>query len=131
MKHVRIIAYEIPGAIPMMRIRIENGDPLDAVTFPQDVNGQDHVIETAVPTKEIPSRVMAAGTDECEGIADFPGCNLLCSQDNAAGGMPRRGTEGIPFDAFKELTGVHLQDELLGNAGRLVETKPGVIQEGF
>ncbi len=121
MEDVGIGGKEVTGAVPVVGVRVQDGESPDAVFFPEVYDAEGHVVEAAVSPEVISSRMVAPGPDEGEGIANFPFGDLLTRHHHSHGGVPCGGAEGVPFYPFYQVRGVDLQDQLLRDRARLIE----------
>ena len=126
---VAVVEEELPGAVAVVGVGVEDREPPVAVLLPQVDDAERDVVEAAVSTEEVPPGVVPAGADEREGVADLPFGDLLPRHHHAARRMPGGGAERVPLHPFDQPRGMDLQNQFPRNGPRFVELDPLVPQD--
>lgn len=122
-----IVPHEITGSISVMRVGIHDGDSPERRRSPH-LRHRDHdVVEAAIPAEEAPTRVMAAGPDEAECIAERAGGDLRHTRHHTSHGGARCGSEGVGLNLGNQGRIVHAKDLLIRGEGALDEPNLGVL----
>src|SRR5512137_1776248 len=92
MKHVFMSEEELPGAVAVMRVRVDYGEPCPSAVLPSPGHGNRLVIDIASSIGIVPAGMVATNADEGQRIPHFPGENLVESHDHG----PRRASTHFP-----------------------------------
>ena len=101
-QHLGIVRHEIPCPIRVMGIRVQDGNPTEPPLSPRLADGDDHIVEAAIPSEIVSPCMVAPRPDEAEGIAKLSSTDSIHALHNAPHGGARRGSEWI---------GLHLGDQ--------------------
>jgi hypothetical protein len=128
-KNIRVFPDNVPCAVAMVRIGVEDGEPADAITVPEMGDGDGDVVETAVAAEEIPPGMVPARPYKGKGAIHLAEADFFCCRHDASDGGPGGASQRICLDLRNQLGHMDLEDELIVNLGASVEMKPLLLQE--
>jgi hypothetical protein len=111
----RIVLIHISGAITVVRISVQDGNPAQPMGPPEPLNGDGDVVEAAVAAKKVPTGVMTSGPDEGKGIDQLPEPNMFRRRDHPSDRVASGRSEGV-FRHFRDqVRRVDLENQIVGN----------------
>jgi hypothetical protein len=85
-QHARVVAEGFLGAVAVVDVEVDDGDPLQPVHVERVAGGDGDVVEQAEAHRLVRARMVAGRADRAEGVVDRAGDDVVGGGQRQAGG---------------------------------------------
>jgi hypothetical protein len=119
MEDRRVVEINVPSAVAMVRIGVQNGNAVKPMSLPEPYDGDGDIIEAAVAPEEVAAGMMTPGTDEGERVEKLAEPDPFGRRHHPSDRVACGQSEGVSCHSLNEIGCMNLQDHVIRHRLRL------------